>query len=131
MSFSVAPALRRRWLPLGGIALLLSAALLAVPACVESRPDAVPRAVSPRGPLAADELATIEIFRKASPSVVHITSLGAQRDLFSLNVQQVPRGTGTGFVWDAATHSASSASPHPANTPSRATLPSSASHIRA
>jgi len=104
MSFSVAPALRRRWLPLGGIALLLSAALLAVPACVESRPDAVPRAVSPRGPLAADELATIEIFRKASPSVVHITSLGAQRDLFSLNVQQVPRGTGTGFVWDAAGH---------------------------
>ncbi|MBK9364109.1 MAG: trypsin-like peptidase domain-containing protein [Rubrivivax sp.] len=104
MSFSVAPALRRRWLPLGGIALLLSAALLAVPACVESRPDAVPRAVSPRGPLAADELANIEIFRKASPSVVHITSLGAQRDLFSLNVQQVPRGTGTGFVWDAAGH---------------------------
>ncbi|MCZ2290458.1 MAG: trypsin-like peptidase domain-containing protein, partial [Burkholderiales bacterium] len=74
------------------------------PACVESRPDAVPRAVDPRGPLAADELANIEIFRRTSSSVVHITSLGAQRDLFSLNVQQVPRGTGTGFVWDAAGH---------------------------
>jgi S1-C subfamily serine protease len=36
--------------------------------------------------------------------VVHITSLGVQRDLFSMNVQQVPRGTGTGFVWDAAGH---------------------------
>jgi len=54
--------------------------------------------------LAADELAHIELFRKASPSVVHITSLGVQRDLFSMNVQQVPRGTGTGFVWDAAGH---------------------------
>jgi S1-C subfamily serine protease len=36
--------------------------------------------------------------------VVHITSLGAQRDVFSMNVQQVPRGTGTGFVWDASGH---------------------------
>lgn len=104
MSFPFAPALHRRWLPLGTTALLLAAALLAVPACVESRPDAAPRAVTPRGPLAADELAHIELFRKTSPSVVHITSLGAQRDLFSMNVQQVPRGTGTGFVWDAAGH---------------------------
>jgi S1-C subfamily serine protease len=36
--------------------------------------------------------------------VVHITSLGAQRDMFSMNVQQVPRGTGTGFVWDERGH---------------------------
>ena len=62
------------------------------------------RAVAPRGPLAADELANIELFRRVSPSVVHITSLGVQRDLFSLNVQQVPRGTGTGFVWDDSGH---------------------------
>jgi S1-C subfamily serine protease len=93
-----------RWLPLGGTAALLAAALLAVPACVESRPEAAPRAVAPRGPLGADELAHIEVFRKTSPSVVHITALGVQRDLFSMNVQQVPRGTGTGFVWDQAGH---------------------------
>ena len=36
--------------------------------------------------------------------MVHITTLGAQRGLFSQNVQQVPRGTGTGFVWDAEGH---------------------------
>jgi hypothetical protein len=88
----------------GGALLALSAAVLlaVVPGCVESRTDVPPRAVTPRGPLAADELAHIELFRKSSPSVVHITSLGAQRDMFSMNVQQVPRGTGTGFVWDAA-----------------------------
>ncbi len=80
------------------------AAFFAVPALVQGRPDAVPRAVAPRGPLAADELANIELFRRVSPSVVHITSLGVQRDLFSLNVQQVPRGTGTGFVWDDSGH---------------------------
>jgi S1-C subfamily serine protease len=81
-----------------------AAAFFAVPALVQGRPDAVPRAVAPRGPLAADELANIELFRRVSPSVVHITSLGVQRDLFSLNVQQVPRGTGTGFVWDDSGH---------------------------
>jgi len=94
----------RSWLPLSGLLVVLTAGLAALPSCVESRTDAVPRAVAPRGALAADELAHIEIFKKTSPSVVHITSLGAQRDLFSMNVQQVPRGTGTGFVWDATGH---------------------------
>ncbi len=84
--------------------LAAAGALLAVPGLVQSRSDASPRAVSPRGPLGADELAQIDLFKRASPSVVHITSLGVQRDLFSLNVQEVPRGTGTGFVWDAAGH---------------------------
>jgi S1-C subfamily serine protease len=95
--------LRLPLLALAGAGLLAASALfLALP--VNGRTDAVPRAVTPRGPLAADELAHVELFRKASPSVVHITSLGVQRDLFSMNVQQVPRGTGTGFVWDAAGH---------------------------
>ncbi len=81
----------------------LLTALLAGSAA-QARSDAPPRAVTPRGALAADELAHVELFRKTSPSVVHITSLGVQRDLFSLNVQQVPRGTGTGFVWDDQGH---------------------------
>ena len=89
------------WLALAGLA-MLTAVLL--PQWVHSRAEAAPRAVSPRGPLAADEQAHVDIFKRNSPSVVHITSLGAQRDLFSMNVQQVPRGTGTGFVWDAAGH---------------------------
>ena len=79
-------------------------AFLALPNGANGRTDAVPRTVAPRGALAADELARIELFKKASPSVVNITSLGVQRDMFSLNVEQVPRGTGTGFVWDTAGH---------------------------
>jgi len=71
---------------------------------VLARPEASPRAVTPRGPLAADELANIDLFKRVSPSVVHITTLSQQRDLFSMNVQQVPRGTGTGFVWDDQGH---------------------------
>jgi S1-C subfamily serine protease len=81
-----------------------AAAFFAVPTLVQSRTEAAPRVVTPRGPLGADEVANIELFRKASPSVVHITSLAAQRDLFSMNVQQVPSGTGTGFVWDDRGH---------------------------
>ena len=68
------------------------------------RPDASPRAITPRGPLLAEEQSHIEVFKRTSPSVVHITSLAAQRDLFSLRVQQVPSGTGTGFIWDATGH---------------------------
>ena len=87
-------------------AALVGAALafVAVPALVHGRGEAAPRAVAPRGPLASDEQAHIDLFKKASPSVVHITSLAEQRDLFSMNVQQVPRGTGTGFVWDDQGH---------------------------
>ncbi|MEX2121118.1 MAG: trypsin-like peptidase domain-containing protein [Pirellulales bacterium] len=67
-------------------------------------PDAVPRTVIARGDLAADEKATIELFRKASPSVVYITTLAVRRDIFSLNVLETPQGAGSGFIWDEQGH---------------------------
>ena len=63
-------------------------------------PDAQPRVVTARGDLASDEIATIELFRNASPSVVYITSIALRRNLFSLNVYEIPQGTGSGFIWD-------------------------------
>jgi S1-C subfamily serine protease len=66
--------------------------------------DAGARAVTPRGPLTADEQNNVAVFRVASPSVVNITAIGFERELFALDVQQVPRGTGTGFVWDDRGH---------------------------
>ena len=81
----------------------LAALTLALPAMARTGPPPG-REIAPRGPLLAEERTTIDLFRRLSPSVVHITTLAAQRDLFSLNVQQVPRGTGTGFVWDSAGH---------------------------
>lgn len=47
-----------------------------------------------------DEANTTEIFRKASPAVVYVTNTALGRSLFSLDVLEIPRGTGTGFVWD-------------------------------
>jgi S1-C subfamily serine protease len=64
-------------------------------------PNAVMRPVIPRGDLAAIEKTTIAIFRRNSPSVVHITTLvNTTTDDFGFDVEQVPEGTGSGFVWD-------------------------------
>jgi S1-C subfamily serine protease len=54
----------------------------------------------PRGELSQSEKSIISLFRQASPSVVHITAISVQRDLFTLNLYQIPEGTGSGFVWD-------------------------------
>ena len=67
-------------------------------------PHATPRIVTPRGALNAEERATIALFRQASPSVVYITTLARQRDLFSLNIAEIPQGSGSGFIWDQEGH---------------------------
>ncbi len=63
-----------------------------------------PRPVDPRGPLDAGEQATIDLFQRASPAVVFITSIALRRDYFSLRATQVPRGSGTGFIWNRHGH---------------------------
>ena len=63
-------------------------------------PRAAPRTVTARGELFSDERSTINLFRQASPTVVNITTIGVERDLFTLNLYQIPQGTGSGFVWD-------------------------------
>ncbi len=68
-------------------------------------PDqAAERTVTPRGDLAQDEKATIELFEKSRASVVYITTAQLVRDVWSRNVFSVPRGTGSGFIWDEAGH---------------------------
>lgn len=64
-------------------------------------PNAQPRAVTPRGDLAADEKNSIDIFRSVSPSVVYITSVEMRRNFFTLDVYAIPKGSGSGFVWDS------------------------------
>ncbi|HEY9104710.1 S1C family serine protease [Chitinimonas sp.] len=69
-------------------------------AAESERVEAKPRAVTPRGELAADERNNIDVFKLASASVVHITTLQREGGFFSLDVREVPSGSGTGFVWD-------------------------------
>ncbi|MBS0325585.1 MAG: trypsin-like peptidase domain-containing protein [Proteobacteria bacterium] len=82
-----------------------AAALAAVlAAVVVTAPSALARPVTPRGPLAADEQRTIDIFEKSKRSVVYISTSERVRDLWSRNVRTIPRGTGSGIIWDGAGH---------------------------
>ncbi len=65
-----------------------------------TNPNAAPRPVAARGDLAEDEKTNIKIYKEASPSVVNVNTLGVLKDLFGLRSQEIPRGTGSGFVWD-------------------------------
>ncbi len=63
-------------------------------------PDAGSRPVIARGDLAEDEKTTIKIFKSASVSVVHVATAELATNRFNFNVLEVPKGTGTGFIWD-------------------------------
>ncbi|MBK9030402.1 MAG: trypsin-like peptidase domain-containing protein [Myxococcales bacterium] len=65
----------------------------------ESRPITMPA-----GDLGADEKSTIAVFKMASPSVVHITNIAQMRNVITSSVDDVPQGTGSGFIWDDAGH---------------------------
>jgi S1-C subfamily serine protease len=65
---------------------------------------AQPRIVTPAGNLSQAEQATIDIFKKAAPSVVHVTNLRHASGRFSLNEQEIEAGLGSGFVWDDQGH---------------------------
>ncbi len=65
---------------------------------------AEPRVITPRGDLAGDEQTTIAIFESSTPSVVYITTTQRVLDLWTRDITEIPRGTGSGFVWDEQGH---------------------------
>ena len=48
-----------------------------------------------------DEANTTEVFQLASPAVVFVTSTELRRQRFTRNVMEIPRGAGSGFIWNA------------------------------
>ena len=61
-------------------------------------PDAEARPVIPRGELAEDEKSTIKTYKLVRDSVVHITSIAVARDRLTLDLHEIPQGTGSGFI---------------------------------
>jgi len=61
-------------------------------------PTAVP--ITPISFQTDDETNNIEVFKNASPSVVFVTNTALRKQFFSLNVMEIPQGSGTGFVWN-------------------------------
>jgi S1-C subfamily serine protease len=93
------------WLTLAaGLLILLWRGVPDIETWFAPQPDATPRTVAARGDLASDEKSTIELFEKAKDSVVFITTKSQVRDFWTRNVFTVPRGTGSGFIWDDAGH---------------------------
>ncbi len=66
--------------------------------------NATPRPVTPRGELSGEEKATIALFEQSKDSVVFITTKAQVQDFWSRNIFSVPRGTGSGFIWDESGH---------------------------
>ena len=100
---------------LGTIILALGLAGIVVLSCGQSRSTAQDKppaqtvaapAVEPPIPaqLNEDERNTIEIVRKNKNSVVYITNIGIVRDYFWGSEEKMPRGSGSGFVWDNLGH---------------------------
>ncbi len=54
--------------------------------------------------LTEDERNTTDVVERTKNSVVFVTNIQLVRDFFSFDEQAVPRGTGSGFVWDDSGH---------------------------
>ena len=68
-------------------------------------PEGRPRPVAPPpAELGADERATMAVFDKVSRSVAFISNTAIQRDFWSLDMMEVPQGSGSGFVWNKQGH---------------------------
>lgn len=64
-----------------------------------------PRPVTPApAELSPDERATMAVFERTAKSVVFIANTAIQRDFWSLDITEVPRGAGSGFIWNKQGH---------------------------
>lgn len=95
---------RVRWLTAAVILILIFIQFLPWLESGLARMGAAPRTVVARGDLADDERNTIEVFQTASPSVVYITTQQQVMDFWTRDVFSVPRGTGSGLIWDDRGH---------------------------
>ncbi|MAZ48325.1 MAG: 2-alkenal reductase [Halobacteriovoraceae bacterium] len=66
---------------------------------------AAPKSIQPvENELLAVEKRIIEIYRENVPAVVNVRSIAVQTNIFYGEEIEIPRGMGTGFVWDGEGH---------------------------
>jgi S1-C subfamily serine protease len=98
------PTSRTNWLVvLQSLLLLVLGAALIRTWYVTQMPPSPAAPIRPAGNLADDEKSTIELFKQSSQSVAYITT-SARGDDIRFNATEVPRGTGSAFVWDSHGH---------------------------
>lgn len=54
--------------------------------------------------LKPNEKATIALFEEAAPSVVFINTSTFEKDYFTMDIAEIPKGSGSGFLWDTEGH---------------------------
>jgi len=54
--------------------------------------------------LKPNEKATIALFQEAAPSVVYITTSTFEKDYFTMDIAEIPKGSGSGFIWNTQGH---------------------------
>ncbi len=69
-----------------------------------AQPNPMAEVLEGRSDLNPNEIATIQLFENAAPSVVYITTTDVRRDFWTRNVMEIPSGTGSGFMWDDKGH---------------------------
>jgi len=74
------------------------------PEALAGTPAGTTRATSAASHLDDDERQTIALFEHAAPSVAFITTRVRQVNYWTRNVFEVPKGTGSGFLWDDQGH---------------------------
>ena len=87
-----------------GAAVLLAIYLVPRTLVRDAAAQATPRAVVPRGAFLPHEQALMDLFEQARVSVVFITTEARVVDAWTRNAFSIPRGTGSGFVWDDRGH---------------------------
>ena len=60
--------------------------------------------VAPVTQIFDSERATIQLFESSAPSVCFITTKVLQTNYWTRNIEEIPRGTGSGFIWDETGH---------------------------
>ena len=60
--------------------------------------------IRPPFDLLESEWSTIRLFENAAPSVCYITTSNVRMDLWTRDISEIKRGTGSGFVWDRNGH---------------------------
>jgi S1-C subfamily serine protease len=83
------------------LGLFLTAAVVTL---LNGRASPGERLVRPGGGLAEAEKTSLEVYRLASPSVVHVTTRSEAPAPGSINDPKALRGRGPGFVWDEKGH---------------------------
>ncbi|HPG26315.1 MAG: trypsin-like peptidase domain-containing protein [Spirochaetaceae bacterium] len=100
---AASPTHVRAWLVAIALALLVSSGTVLLAASI-GQGDTAPPSELPLVGLLEDERNTIDVFRRAGAGVVFVTNNALRRDFFSVDVTEVPQGTGTGFLWDREGH---------------------------